>query len=193
MASVSATISSLDPTGLWDVRCSGRAVLAQSVERKALNLVVGGSSPPVGDFFFQKRTVRSSCPLLDFWTLAGWVPFRRLARNDHHCPSGHYLNTTVGPSAIMRSQSADRSRRQRLPPDSPASPNFALSFSGGHGGSPTSEHSANSDMLDTKLTRKKAESELQQLANRVALLKMEEQRAVEKVTETQSRAAEILA
>ena len=28
------------------------AVLAQSVERKALNLVVGGSSPPVGAFFF---------------------------------------------------------------------------------------------------------------------------------------------
>eukprot|EP00981_Chlorochromonas_danica_P010046 scaffold2953_cov187-Ochromonas_danica.AAC.11 len=26
-----------------------QAVLAQSVERKALNLVVGGSSPPVGD------------------------------------------------------------------------------------------------------------------------------------------------
>lgn len=92
----------------------------------------------------------------------------------------------------MRSQSADRSRRQRLPPDSPASPNFALSFSG-HGGSPKSEHSANSDMLDTKLTRKKAESELQQLANRVALLKMEEQRALEKVNETQTRAAEILA
>ncbi len=28
------------------------ARLAQSVERKALNLVVGGSSPPVGDIFF---------------------------------------------------------------------------------------------------------------------------------------------
>ena len=33
------------------------ARLAQSVERQALNLVVGGSSPPVGDlfFFFEKR------------------------------------------------------------------------------------------------------------------------------------------
>lgn len=28
------------------------AVLAQSVERKAFNLVVGGSSPPVGVYFF---------------------------------------------------------------------------------------------------------------------------------------------
>ena len=29
-----------------------KARLAQSVERQALNLVVGGSSPPVGDFLF---------------------------------------------------------------------------------------------------------------------------------------------
>ena len=29
-----------------------QARLAQSVERQALNLVVGGSSPPVGDSFF---------------------------------------------------------------------------------------------------------------------------------------------
>ena len=31
---------------------SKQARLAQSVERQALNLVVGGSSPPVGDSFF---------------------------------------------------------------------------------------------------------------------------------------------
>ena len=31
-------------------KCQAR--LAQSVERQALNLVVGGSSPPVGDLFF---------------------------------------------------------------------------------------------------------------------------------------------
>ena len=29
-----------------------QARLAQSVERQALNLVVGGSSPPVGDYLF---------------------------------------------------------------------------------------------------------------------------------------------
>ena len=29
-----------------------QARLAQSVERQALNLVVGGSSPPVGGFYF---------------------------------------------------------------------------------------------------------------------------------------------
>ena len=32
-----------------DLNCCAR--LAQSVERQALNLVVGGSSPPVGAFF----------------------------------------------------------------------------------------------------------------------------------------------
>ena len=31
---------------------NGQARLAQSVERQALNLVVGGSSPPVGDLLF---------------------------------------------------------------------------------------------------------------------------------------------
>jgi hypothetical protein len=30
------------------------AYLAQSVERQPFKLVVGGSSPPVGDFFFIK-------------------------------------------------------------------------------------------------------------------------------------------
>lgn len=59
-------------------------------------------------------------------------------------------------------------------------------------GSPKSHHSVNSEMLDLKLGRKKAESELQQLANRVALLKMEEHKAQEKVKETKLRAAEIV-
>ncbi|RYG98141.1 hypothetical protein EON65_51815 [archaeon] len=63
---------------------------------------------------------------------------------------------------------------------------------GTSGGSPKSHHSANSEMLDLKLGRKKAESELQQLANRVALLKMEEHKAQEKVKETKLRAAEIV-
>lgn len=60
-------------------------------------------------------------------------------------------------------------------------------------GSPKSDFSANSEMLDIKINRKKAEAELQQLANRVALLKIEEQKAFEKVNETKSRAAEIMA
>ena len=41
-----------------------QARLAQSVERQALNLVVGGSSPPVGDSFFF---------FLGFLSLSYWV------------------------------------------------------------------------------------------------------------------------
>lgn len=46
-------------------------------------------------------------------------------------------------------------------------------------------------MLDAKLTRKRAESDLQLLANRIALLRLEEQRALTKVTETKQRADEV--
>ena len=46
------------PEGLKQAR------LAQSVERQALNLVVGGSSPPVGDSFFF---------FLGFLSLSYWV------------------------------------------------------------------------------------------------------------------------
>lgn len=85
----------------------------------------------------------------------------------------------------MRARSADRSRRLQTV-------SGASSF-GMAAPSPKSDTSTNSDMLDLKLSRKQAESELQQLANRVALLKMEEQKAAEKVSETKSRAAEIQA
>jgi hypothetical protein len=43
-------------------------------------------------------------------------------------------------------------------------------------------------MLDAKLTRKRAESDLQLLANRIALLRLEEQKAMQKIVETQQRA-----
>jgi hypothetical protein len=49
------------------------------------------------------------------------------------------------------------------------------------------------DMLGVKLDRKRAESDLQLLANRIALLKLEEQKALNKVNETKQRADEILA
>ena len=58
--------------------------------------------------------------------------------------------------------------------------------------SPKSDMSAGSLMLDVKLTRKRAESDLQLLANRIALLKIEEQKAQQKVLETKARANEIL-
>eukprot|EP01035_Chromulina_nebulosa_P025704 gene25704-33566_t len=48
------------------------------------------------------------------------------------------------------------------------------------------------EMLEVKINRKRAESDLQLLANRIALLRLEEQRAMNKVTETKMRAQEIL-
>ena len=59
------------------------------------------------------------------------------------------------------------------------------------GGSPMSDTGVTNDMLDAKLTRKRAESDLQLLSNRIALLKLEEQKALHKVTETRQRADEI--
>lgn len=46
-------------------------------------------------------------------------------------------------------------------------------------------------MLDAKLTRKRAESDMQLLSNRIALLRMEEQKALQKVSETQLRTNEL--
>ena len=59
-------------------------------------------------------------------------------------------------------------------------------------GSPKSDHSNGSQMLETKFSRKRAETDLQLLANRIALLKLEEQKALQKVQETKQRAEEIL-
>lgn len=58
--------------------------------------------------------------------------------------------------------------------------------------SPKSDKSFGNDALDAKMSRKRAESDLQLLANRIALLKLEEQKALVKVNETQIRANEIL-
>jgi hypothetical protein len=58
------------------------------------------------------------------------------------------------------------------------------------GTSPKSESST--PLLETKYNRKRAETDLQLLANRIALLKLEEQKALQKVHETKSRAEEIL-
>ena len=42
------------------LRETWQARLAQSVERQALNLVVGGSSPPVGDLFYSFQQIEST-------------------------------------------------------------------------------------------------------------------------------------
>lgn len=47
-------------------------------------------------------------------------------------------------------------------------------------------------MLDVKQGRKRAESDLQLLANRIALLKAEEHKALYKVQETKQRSQEIM-
>jgi len=58
------------------MRISTGADVAQSVERKAFNLVVVGSSPTVGDSFFPKCCVFVSCfsggsfPIGVYWLLA---------------------------------------------------------------------------------------------------------------------------
>ncbi len=52
--------------------------------------------------------------------------------------------------------------------------------------------SNSSEMLDVKVHRKRAESDLQLLANRIALLRVEEQKAINKFHETKARAEEIL-
>lgn len=49
-----------------------------------------------------------------------------------------------------------------------------------------------SAMMDAKGSRKRAENDLQLIANRIALLRIEEQKALEKVAETKARAMEIV-
>jgi hypothetical protein len=84
----------------------------------------------------------------------------------------------------------DHSFTAGRPPSSPAAgsrynhENFATS--------PKSAATNTSEMLDVKVHRKRAESDLQLLANRIALLRVEEQKALNKVTETKARAEEIL-
>ena len=47
-------------------------------------------------------------------------------------------------------------------------------------------------MLDVVSGRKRAEGDLQMLANRIALLRTEEQRAMAKIAETKKRAKEVI-
>jgi len=55
-----------------------------------------------------------------------------------------------------------------------------------------SAESNTSTMLDVKNNRKRAEADLQMLANRIALLRTEEQKALVKIAETKTRAKEII-
>lgn len=101
-----------------------------------------------------------------------------------------------------RAQSANRMSRNDTNASSPVSPLSARNASSGYMeryalGSPLSPSSAEraafgNDVLDAKISRKRAESDLQLLANRIALLKLEEQKALTKVNETKTRAHEIL-
>lgn len=47
-------------------------------------------------------------------------------------------------------------------------------------------------LLESKLIRKKAEEDAQLLANRIALLQLEEKRAMKKIEETKKKAKEIM-
>ncbi len=51
---------------------------------------------------------------------------------------------------------------------------------------------SSTSLLETKTHRKRAEADLQLLTNRIHLLRLEEQRALQKVQETRVRAKEIL-
>jgi hypothetical protein len=96
---------------------------------------------------------------------------------------------------MSRPASANRASRRSLEasmaaPGSPDRP--STSYHDSYPSPTKTDYSAQSDMLDTKFGRKRAETELQLLANRIALLKLEEQRALQKVNETRSRAEEIV-
>jgi len=99
----------------------------------------------------------------------------------------------------MRAVSANRGSRKSIEQsfqslDIPNSPARGRSGYAETYPSPTKTDTSfvQSEMLDTKFGRKRAETELQLLANRIALLKLEEQKALQKVTETRSRAEEII-
>ena len=63
-------------------------------------------------------------------------------------------------------------------------------------GIPSPQMSPNSaqqqSILESKNNRKRAEADLQLLSNRIALLRLEEQKSLQKVQETKTRAKEIL-
>ena len=85
--------------------------------------------------------------------------------------------------------------------ESISKPRSRTGTAGSGGGSPSarsspgekSTNSAANAMLDVKNNRKRAEADLQLLANRIALLRTEEAKAMVKISETKTRAKEILA
>jgi hypothetical protein len=100
-------------------------------------------------------------------------------KTSHEMPSS--LRLSVGSPTPARTSSAGPTRSS--PRTSPS--RFWTA------GSPMSDTGITNDMLDAKLTRKRAESDLQLLSNRVALLKLEETKALSKVNETTQRADQI--
>lgn len=56
----------------------------------------------------------------------------------------------------------------------------------------SSEGDFEAKLLESKLMRKKAEEDARMLANRVALLQLEEKKALKKIEETRKKAREIL-
>ncbi len=91
------------------------------------------------------------------------------------------INTDLPPSTTspMSARNTNDGYVERYTLNSPLSPSSA-------------ERAFGNEVLDAKISRKRAESDLQLLANRIALLKLEEQKALSKVNETKTRAQEIL-
>ena len=98
-------------------------------------------------------------------------------------------------TALSQRAAARPGSGSRFGGSSPAgSPTAAGGGGGGAGspGSPGTDISLTNSMLEEKVNRKRAEVDLQLLANRIALLRAEEQRALTKVSETKDRAKEII-
>ncbi len=118
---------------------------------------------------------------------------RSLREHNDAMGDGSFITSTgfgmQTPSGPKRSSSAGGSR-----PGSRTGYEERYGLAAAGAKSPKSEKSSvGFDMLGVKLDRKRAESDLQLLANRIALLKLEEQKALNKVNETKQRADEILA
>eukprot|EP01038_Epipyxis_sp_PR26KG_P008322 gene8322-11263_t len=98
------------------------------------------------------------------------------------------------PGGYRSPQSANLNNSSPFSPESHHEQPFFGNSSGRYLNSPAKSDAsgAGSAMLDVKLDRKRVESDLQLLSNRIALLKVEEQRALHKVVETKQRADEIL-
>ena len=95
--------------------------------------------------------------------------------------------------AAGRSKSGTSPRRgDGSNPNSPKGYGQSSPKAGGSPGGKSEVSLTANELLEVKQDRKKAESDLQLLANRIALLKTEEQKALHKITDTKARATEIL-